>query len=129
VQADDCGVAVELGHDALDTVQVARAGVPVDSHPVTDRQHRERFLRVDGVQQIKPGANGFTDRDQVRVELACGDLVEQEPLGLGARSGACRDMRVQLAPRAGRRATSGALADAGMIASGPDRTGSSSGGQ
>jgi hypothetical protein len=42
------------------------------------------------VQQLKPRASGFTYRDQVGVELACGDLVEQQLLGLRLRWGACR---------------------------------------
>jgi hypothetical protein len=41
------------------------------------------------VQELKPRASGFSDPDQAGVELACGDLVEQQlpGLGLGSSSG------------------------------------------
>jgi hypothetical protein len=89
VHAHDGGVLVQLDDHALDAVQVAGAGVVIDPHAVSDREHRERFLRVDRAQQLMPGVYGFGDRDKMGVQLARGDLVKQQPFKLG-RSAAGR---------------------------------------
>jgi hypothetical protein len=76
-------VLVELDDDAVDAVQVAGVGVMVDPHSVADVEHRERFGGVDCLQQLIARVDGVGDRGQVRVEVAGGDLVEQQSLGLG----------------------------------------------
>ena len=75
-------MAVELRDDAVDAVQVARAGVVVDPHAVADDKHRERFLRVDGVQELPAGVDGLGDRDKMIIKFTGGDVVQKEPLRL-----------------------------------------------
>ncbi len=54
----------------------------VYTHPVADVQHCQRLVRGDGPQQLVARADRIGDRDEVRVQLAGGDLVKQQPIGV-----------------------------------------------
>jgi hypothetical protein len=82
VHADGRGVLVEFHDVALDAVQVAGAGVVVDPDAVADVEHRECFRGADRLHELVAGVDRVRDRGQVRVELAGGDLVKQQPFGL-----------------------------------------------
>jgi len=82
VHADGRGVVVEFDDGAFNAAEVLRSGVVVEPDAVADVEHRERLGGVDRLEQIEAGVDRVGDRGQVRVELAGGDLVEQQPLCL-----------------------------------------------
>ena len=83
MDADACAIAAEFGDHAFDAAQVLGSGVVVEADAVADVQHRERLCGVDGFEQVDPGTDGVSDRVQVGVQGAGGDLVEQQLFGVG----------------------------------------------
>jgi hypothetical protein len=54
----------------------------VDANVVADLEQRERLGRVDRPEQFEAGADRVRDRDEMVVERARGNLIEQQSLGL-----------------------------------------------
>lgn len=61
--------------------EVAGSHVAVEHHRISDAEVRDGCGRGDRVQQSAAGADGVSDRDQMRVKVPCRNRIQQLTLG------------------------------------------------